>query len=78
LAVLVDGVVESLAATTLENNEKFRPRERAENGLLRKVGGGSMTRATVSADGETITVHIPLTFRKRGGRKLVVTPDGAA
>ena len=36
-----------------------------------------MKRATVSADGETITVHIPLTFRKRGGRKLVVTPDGA-
>lgn len=36
-----------------------------------------MTRATVSADGETITVHIPLTFRKRGGRKRVVTPDGA-
>jgi hypothetical protein len=37
-----------------------------------------MTRATISADGETITVHIPLAFRKRGGRKLVVTPDGAA
>ena len=36
-----------------------------------------MTQATVSADGETITVHIPLTFRKRGGRKLVVMPDGA-
>ena len=36
-----------------------------------------MTQATVSADGETITVHIPLTFRKRGGRKVVVTPDGA-
>jgi hypothetical protein len=36
-----------------------------------------VTRATVSADGVTITVHIPLTFRKRGGRKLVVTPDGA-
>jgi hypothetical protein len=36
-----------------------------------------MTRATVSADGETITVHIPLTFQKRRGRKLVVTPDGA-
>jgi hypothetical protein len=34
-------------------------------------------RATVSSDGETITVHIPMTFRKRGGRKLVVTPDGA-
>jgi hypothetical protein len=36
-----------------------------------------VTRATVSADGEAITVHIPITFRKRGGRKLVVTPDGA-
>ena len=36
-----------------------------------------MKRATVSAHGETITVHIPLTFRKRGGRKRVVTPDGA-
>ena len=23
-----------------------------------------------------ITVHIPLTFRKRGGRKLGLTPDG--
>jgi len=37
-----------------------------------------VTRATISADSETITVHIPLTFRKRGGRKRVVTPDGAA
>ena len=57
------------------------PAERA-----RRVGAGSggqqegssmNKRATVSADGETITVHIPLTFTKRGGRKLVVTPDGA-
>ena len=37
-----------------------------------------MSAAVVSRrDDETITVHIPLTFRKRGGRKLVVTPDGA-
>jgi hypothetical protein len=36
-----------------------------------------MTRATTSADGETIIVHLPLTFRKRGGRKRAVTPDGA-
>jgi hypothetical protein len=33
-------------------------------------------RAEVSADG-TITIRIPMTFRKRGGRKQVVTPDGA-
>jgi hypothetical protein len=32
---------------------------------------------TLSADGETITIHIPMTFKKRGGRKMVVTPDGA-
>ncbi len=25
---------------------------------------------------ETITVHVPFTFRKYGGRKQVVTPDG--
>ena len=36
-----------------------------------------MAQATVSADGVTILVHIPITFRKRGGRKRVVTPDGA-
>ena len=48
------------------------------NGLVgREVPAAGKQRATVSADGETITVHIPLTFRKRGGRKLVVTPDGA-
>ena len=54
--------------------------ERARRAGARSGGqqeGSGVTRATVSADGETITVHIPLTFRKRGGRKLVVTPDGA-
>lgn len=28
-------------------------------------------------DGETLTVRIPLRFRKRGGRKLMVAPEGA-
>jgi hypothetical protein len=28
-------------------------------------------------DGGTLTVRIPLTFRKRGGRKLVIAPYGA-
>ena len=36
-----------------------------------------MRRATVSTDGEAIAVLIPLPFRKRGGRKLVVMRDGA-
>jgi hypothetical protein len=35
------------------------------------------SQVTVSADGETITIHIPMTFRRRGGRKMVVTPDSA-
>ena len=37
-----------------------------------------MKRVAVAADGETITVHIPLTFRKRAGQTLVVTPNRAA
>jgi hypothetical protein len=45
----------------------FRAREGADGagarGSGRKEGGG--------------TVGIPMTFRKRGGRKLVVMPDGA-
>lgn len=32
--------------------------------------------AEVSADG-AITIRIPMTFRKRGGRKMIMTPDGA-
>jgi hypothetical protein len=34
-------------------------------------------KTSVSTDGETITIHIPMTFRRRGGRKMIVTPDGA-
>ena len=29
-------------------------------------------------DQRTITVHLPLVFKRRGGRKLIVAPDGAA
>ena len=32
--------------------------------------------ATVTSDHDTITVHVPLTFAKRGGRKQIVLPDG--
>lgn len=30
----------------------------------------------VTADGRTITVRIPISIRKRGGRKLILAPDG--
>ena len=33
-------------------------------------------RVPVSEDG-SMTIRIPMTFRKRGGRKVIVTPDGA-
>jgi hypothetical protein len=36
-----------------------------------------MSRADITPDGSTLTVSIPLTFRKRGGRKLVIAPNGS-
>jgi hypothetical protein len=35
-----------------------------------------MTAARLSHDGRTLTVRVPMTFTKRGGRKLVISPDG--
>lgn len=32
---------------------------------------------TVARDDDIITVHVPLSFTKRGGRKQIVLPDGA-
>jgi hypothetical protein len=37
-----------------------------------------MAGSNIPGDGGTITVHVPLTIRQRGGRKLVVAPGGAA
>ncbi len=34
--------------------------------------------AKLSKDGKTLVVHVPMTFRKRGGRKLIVVPEGAS
>lgn len=34
--------------------------------------------AAVTSDHDTITVHVPLTFARRGGRKQIVLPDGAS
>jgi hypothetical protein len=36
-----------------------------------------MKSAEISRDGSTMTVRVPLTFRKRGGRKLVIAPNGS-
>jgi hypothetical protein len=30
----------------------------------------------IKSDGRTITVRVPISIRKRGGRKLVLAPDG--
>jgi hypothetical protein len=35
-----------------------------------------MTEPTPTSDGRTITVRIPISIRRRGGRKLVLAPDG--
>jgi hypothetical protein len=37
---------------------------------------GQFGRPTLSKDGSTITVRVPITLRQRGGRKYVVTPAG--
>jgi hypothetical protein len=38
---------------------------------------GQFDRPILSKGGRTITVHIPITLRHQGGRKQVVTPEGA-
>jgi hypothetical protein len=35
-----------------------------------------MTDAYLSLDGRTLTIQVPMTFKTRGGRKLVISPDG--
>ncbi|QDM19123.1 hypothetical protein FNL56_26830 [Tardiphaga sp. vice304] len=39
---------------------------------------GKSRRPTLSRDGRTISVHIPITLRHQAGRKQVVTPPDAA
>jgi hypothetical protein len=36
-----------------------------------------MAKPKLSDDGRTVTVRVPISIRKRGGRKLVLAPDGA-
>ena len=37
-----------------------------------------MARAKINSDGRTITVRVPISIRKRGGRKVVLAPDGTS
>ena len=37
-----------------------------------------MDTATLSSDGRSLTVHVALVLCKRGGRKLVIAPEGAS
>lgn len=36
-----------------------------------------MAKAKIKSDGRTITVRVPISIRKRGGRRVVLAPDGA-
>jgi len=36
-----------------------------------------MAKPKVTEDGRTLTVRVPISIRRRGGRKLVLSPDGA-
>lgn len=37
-----------------------------------------MSEPNFTADGRTVTVHIPISIRRRGGRRLVLSPDGTS
>jgi hypothetical protein len=36
-----------------------------------------MSKPKISSDGRTITVRVQISTKKRGGRKLVLTPEGS-
>ena len=35
-------------------------------------------KSRITKDGRSVTVHIPVTFRQRAGRKQILTPSGSA
>jgi len=42
------------------------------------ITAGQLTRPKLSADGRTIVVSVPISLRRQGGRKQVVTPVNVA
>jgi len=37
-----------------------------------------MATPKIKSDGRTITVRVPISIRKRGGKKVVLAPDGTS
>lgn len=42
-----------------------------------KITFGSLSRPKISRDGRTMAVSIPISFRRQGGRRKIVTPSNA-
>ncbi len=42
------------------------------------IAPSQTSRTSPSKDGRTVTVHIPVTFRQRAGRKQILSPSGSA
>src|SRR6266403_3165362 len=42
------------------------------------TAAAQVSRTSLSKDGRTVTVHIPVTFRQRAGRKQILSPSGTA
>ena len=42
-----------------------------------KITTGRLSRPTLSHDGRTMVINIPIDFRRQGGRKKVMTPSNA-
>jgi hypothetical protein len=56
-------------------SEGSRGQSASANGEKRDVAGRKF-RNSRPPDRRTLTVHVPLKLHKRGGRKLIVSPDG--
>ena len=56
--------------TNLVADLRARQAETAEGGVVTELNPGT--------DGRTVTVRVPISIRRRGGRKLVLAPDGRA
>ena len=54
-------------------DESGRGPARRQTGITE---GGVMTEPNLTGDGRTVTVRVPISIRRRGGRKLVLAPDG--